>query len=155
MRVPIAQVLGRRAEDVLPDDTADAVGHHDREVLAGNAAVSWEQTYPVGAESRHFLVTKAPFRDADGDTAGIITLAQDISDRKRIEVMLQESLHELAEHNRDPGLRLRRLARPAGNRCARSGSLPTPSSIVKRRRCRRARSTESGEYSVPRNACRG
>ena len=101
VRVPIAQVLGRRAEDVLPDDTADAAGHHDREVLAGNAAVSWEQTYPVGAESRHFLVTKAPFRDADGDTAGIITLAQDISDRKRIEVMLQESLHELAEHNRE------------------------------------------------------
>jgi PAS domain S-box-containing protein len=98
---PMSQIMGRRAGDLLSGDVATAAAHHDRAVLAGEVAASWEQNFLVADETRHFLVTKAPFRDADGVTAGVITIAQDISERKRMELALQQSLQELAAHNRE------------------------------------------------------
>ena len=101
VHAPMSQIMGRRAGDLLSDATAAVAARHDRDVLAGGGPASWEQEFAVEGETRHYLVTKAPFRDADGATAGVITIAQDISERRRMELALQQSLQELAAHNRE------------------------------------------------------
>ena len=40
---------------------------------------------------RHFLVRKVPVRNEDGEVVGVLTIARDITERKRMEEALRES----------------------------------------------------------------
>ncbi len=92
-----AQYLGRTVEEVLgKDDSAlfDADSAHpimegDRRVLAADEAMTYEDETRVGGVERTFLSTKAPYRDAAGNVIGLIGIARDITDRKRVEAELR------------------------------------------------------------------
>lgn len=100
-----ARFMGRSEQDVLgQDDTAffDAenaalVMAHDRRVMESNAAETDESQLKGAGVTRTYLATKAPFHDADGRIIGVIGIARDITDQKRMENALIQSEARLKE----------------------------------------------------------
>ncbi len=81
--VPLERVQGRRDEDFLPREVADAVTRIDQEVIRSARPVMQEEVIPEGGEQRVYLTTKTPLLDADGKVAAVIGVARDITDRNR------------------------------------------------------------------------
>ena len=86
-------LLGKTAFEFLPADFAET--SHDREqgvMRSGMPSFNREQTitHSSGKES-HFLMSKAPLRDANGKVVGIAAVGRDISDRTQMESTLREA----------------------------------------------------------------
>jgi two-component system, cell cycle sensor histidine kinase and response regulator CckA len=90
-----AQAFGREIEDIIGlDDTelldAEAAADlmaRDREVMDGGETIVSEES--LG--SRVFLSTKVPYRDEQGELQGLIGIAHDITERRRLEAELQQA----------------------------------------------------------------
>jgi len=80
------ELLGKTLDQVLPQETADRVASQYREVLAGES-VSFEETYA----SRIFLVNAEPLFGQDGEVKEILSLAVDVTKRKRAEALAREA----------------------------------------------------------------
>ena len=88
----IAEVIGKTDFDFFPSEIAEVMIENDREVIAQGTLQRFEEAVPISeGEIATYLSTKAPLYNATGDVIGMIGLAQDISDRKAIEVSLGES----------------------------------------------------------------
>jgi two-component system, cell cycle sensor histidine kinase and response regulator CckA len=94
-----AAALGRSVDDVLGrDDTAlmeteaaaDII-ERDRAVMDSGETVIAEESVVAEGVSRVFLATKAPYRDAAGEVVGLIGIAHDVTDRRRLEAELQQA----------------------------------------------------------------
>ncbi|MCA9085070.1 MAG: PAS domain S-box protein [Planctomycetaceae bacterium] len=94
---PVADVIGRRDLELLEAPDADRVIAHDREIIAGGTAVTFEETLTLSGLERTFLSTKAPFRNADGTVGGLIGVCRDISDRKATEDALRVGIDDLTQ----------------------------------------------------------
>ena len=95
------ELLGRPLTDFMTPEQGALLEAHDREVLDSGQRITRERTYTFGGAERVFLTTKAPLRDADGRTIGIIGVAHEITERKHIEALLQQSeerFREMAEN---------------------------------------------------------
>lgn len=91
-------ILGRTVHGVDVEEELDVseITEQDRNVLASGISYANEETYvakdgTAGAE----IVTKFPVIDVDGNNVGIGTIAQDVSELKRIEGALRRSHDEL------------------------------------------------------------
>ena len=92
-----AGFVGRAIEDVLGyDDTrlfgpedAHRVMSRDRRVMETGQAETAEERLTAAGATRVFLATKAPYRNGQGEIAGVIGVSRDITDRKRAEEVLQ------------------------------------------------------------------
>jgi PAS domain S-box-containing protein len=79
------QMLGRRVEQVQPEDVARAHQEADASILQGGA-VSYETPYyRSDGERREAVLTKSGFTNPDGSFAGIICTVTDVTERRRIE----------------------------------------------------------------------
>ena len=78
-------LVGRTAADVLPAEAAREVMRNDAEVLSSGRAQVFEEVLPVDGSPRTFLSTKSPYLGPDGRPAGLVGVARDITDRKRME----------------------------------------------------------------------
>jgi two-component system cell cycle sensor histidine kinase/response regulator CckA len=87
-------VVGRRAVELFEAETARRAEAVDRDVIAtGQAAPYHEEEYPDRrGMPRQWLTTKVPLRDPGGRVGGVVTIAVDITDRKRLEAQLQQAL---------------------------------------------------------------
>ena len=91
------QVLGRREIDVFGEsEQTRRVLESDRQVMDTGKTLSVEETLATSAGGRTFLVTKSPLRDEDGLLLGLVSVATDITERKRAQRELEQLL--LAEH---------------------------------------------------------
>src|SRR5262245_965624 len=94
-----AEVVGwrdaeREAEpgyDCHPKEIADVYLANDREVIAANMPLLFEERALVGGEIRYSVVSKFPLRDGRGRPYAICGIATDITERKRAETTLRES----------------------------------------------------------------
>lgn len=92
-----AQVIGRREEEFLGDSEAvRSIVDNDRRVIDSGKPIVVEETRTVHEGVRTFLVTKSPLRDAQGQVFGLVGVAKDITERKRVEQELAQLL--IAEH---------------------------------------------------------
>ena len=90
--VPQDQILGRTDYDFFPREAADAFRYHDN--LAANAdhpMVNEEWiTFAVGDQRMLVETTKVAMRGSNGELIGVLGIARDITERKRLEAELLE-----------------------------------------------------------------
>jgi PAS domain S-box-containing protein len=85
---PPAEILGRTDEELLGPELGREIRAIDEQVLASGGAVVYERTRRLGGEERLFIDSKVPYRSPAGDALGIIGIAHDVTDRKRMETQL-------------------------------------------------------------------
>src|SRR5260221_1224724 len=59
--------------------------------MAEGTPITYEQAGPRRAADHTFLVTKSPYRDAEGEPIGVMGIARDISPQKRAAEVLSDS----------------------------------------------------------------
>jgi PAS domain S-box-containing protein len=99
----VDEMLGRTDVDIFPPEQARALQAVDRRILARGVSETYDESFPVDGEIRHFSTAKTPRRDAHGQPNGIIGIARDITDRKRGE----QALAALAAENQSLLIRAR------------------------------------------------
>jgi two-component system, cell cycle sensor histidine kinase and response regulator CckA len=89
----VARVIGRFDCDLFGAESAAPIVEHDRRVIAGGRPEVFEETLtvPGTATTRTFLSTKSPFRDARGTVIGVIGIARDVTELKRLEAQFYEA----------------------------------------------------------------
>ncbi|MGZ5226047.1 MAG: PAS domain S-box protein, partial [Burkholderiales bacterium] len=87
-----SEIVGRTERDFMNDsDLAARIMENDRRVMSTGRVERVEELIPTPEGPRTFLATKSPLRDVRGNVIGVIGVATDISDRKRVENELREA----------------------------------------------------------------
>ncbi len=95
--IPQEQWVGKTAFEVLPDLAA---GYHedDEEIIeTGRPKRAIVEPFKTATGDGWLMTDKIPYLDQDGNTAGVISLAIDISDRVRVEQELLNKEEELRQ----------------------------------------------------------
>ncbi len=94
---PWADVEGRTDLDYLDDPAqAEALMANDRRIMeTGHVEELEELVGTEGAQSRVWLSTKTPLRDAGGQVTGLVGVSVEITERKRAEERMRLVIHEL------------------------------------------------------------
>jgi PAS domain S-box-containing protein len=83
--VPASEIIGSAYEDLFGHEDAEYLRDVDARVLQGES-VQEEHTIKISGVPVTLLDTRVPLRDDTGEIVGVLTIARDISDRKRIEL---------------------------------------------------------------------
>src|SRR5262249_41365724 len=82
---PVDEILGKDDLALFTPDTAQAIMRLDREVMTSGQTRTAEETGTAAGVTRTFLATKGVYRDAHGKVIGLIGIARDITEMKRLE----------------------------------------------------------------------
>lgn len=80
-----SEALGKTDVELFPEETAKRLKTGDERVLDTGREVVSEETIEVNGRPRVFQSTKVPYKSKSGRVRGIIGVARDITERKRIE----------------------------------------------------------------------
>ncbi|WP_437499708.1 AAA family ATPase [Sorangium sp. So ce1099] len=83
IRVPRAEVVGKRDHDIFPREIADVFVAHDREVIATGGPLDVEEVVPEDDGLHTYLSLKFTLRDAAGAVYAVCGISTDITERKR------------------------------------------------------------------------
>ena len=95
MGISKKEIIGKTDAD-LPYDWAARYAALDREVTATGASAKTEHSITVNNKTYHFLVTKFPLRNADGEMIGICGIGQDFTEKNNY-INAVEKANKLAE----------------------------------------------------------
>ena len=88
------ELHGRTAGECFTDpDIGQALEANDQRIMTSGCSEMVEETLATPHGVRHFLTTKSPRHDADGNVIGLIGIARDITERKRTEKAQAEQKH--------------------------------------------------------------
>ncbi|ELZ31422.1 putative DNA binding protein [Halogeometricum pallidum JCM 14848] len=90
-----ASVIGKRDDELLPEDAAEVILEPKRQVLETGEGVRGEYTYELPSGTVTYDLTVEPLRDESGEVVGLTCAALDITERKRLERTLTR-LHEVS-----------------------------------------------------------
>lgn len=90
----VDEIIGKTLLDFRPEAQARREMEEDQTVMRSGQSLHAE--YQRG-DGKWYDVIKAPIRDDHGELAGVVTIARDITERKRIEAELRETEHRLRE----------------------------------------------------------
>ncbi len=97
----VEEIIGKDDIELFSEEDGQEVIEADQEVLAAGETRTTEDTKAAeGQMTRTFLSTKGPYRDGEGNVAGMFGVARDITDRKRYEEALRRSEGSLAAAQR-------------------------------------------------------
>jgi PAS domain S-box-containing protein len=85
------EVIGKDDTALFSADTAQKVVQHDRQVMASGQSVTAEETATAAGVTRTYLSTKGVLRDAQGSVTGLIGIARDVTDLKRLEEQFRQA----------------------------------------------------------------
>ena len=86
---PAEEILGKLNEEILKNSTeARALSAHDRKVMESGVGHTFEERVSFATEVRTFLSSKAPLRDPEGRVVGIVGVAKDVTEIRRLEERL-------------------------------------------------------------------
>ncbi|MDQ4001529.1 MAG: PAS domain S-box protein [Actinomycetota bacterium] len=86
---PKKEILGKVDSEILPPEVARRFMEFDHLVMAAGENRTFEEEVPTAGGMCTFLTTKAPYRDSQGEMAGVIGIAHDITERKRAEAEIE------------------------------------------------------------------
>ncbi len=86
-----ADVRGKRLEDQLPPEVAEAVASHYRRAVQTGEVQSYREVVPLGGETRHWDTVLVPVRDGSGLITRIVGSARDMT----AQVKAQAELHQV------------------------------------------------------------
>jgi PAS domain S-box-containing protein len=86
------EIVGRTSREILPASMVEAALAEDRQVIERGAPLTLEKTVPSGGQERDFLITKFPLGGKDGSVRGVGLIATDITERKKVERELTQTL---------------------------------------------------------------
>ena len=92
------EVIGKNDSEVFGPEQGGAIMERDRAVLKSGEAQTYEERLSAGGITRIYLVTKGPYRDANGEFLGLLGICRDITDRKRAEEEIRQSQQKLRIH---------------------------------------------------------
>lgn len=120
-----SDVLGRRPEDLLPPvEAAEFVGIAQR-VLAGGAAERFEISFALGDRQRWFEGFVEPVK-VNGEVAGALTAAIDVSRYKEHEREMRDILRELTHRSKNLLAVVQGIARQSAEGCPEAAGFLTP-----------------------------
>jgi two-component system, sensor histidine kinase and response regulator len=95
---PEAEIVGRTDYDFVPRELADLFRADDRTAIAAGAPTISEDeiSYPDGRRAL-LETTKTPMFDATGTLIGVLGIAHDITEKKRLGLELEQHRHHLEE----------------------------------------------------------
>jgi PAS domain S-box-containing protein len=94
-----AQLIGKTAHEVLPQELADRLQALDAQILQSRQAIQTEM-HAQRADGQHtYVVLKFPLLDAAGAPYAICGISTDITARKQLEEQLQHTAAELTRSN--------------------------------------------------------
>lgn len=88
---PAADIVGKHDVDVYPEETARAFMEADRHVLSTGEPHTFEGVAVGDGVTQNYLVTKSPYRDAEGHIIGLFGISRDVTHRKRAEEALKHA----------------------------------------------------------------
>jgi PAS domain S-box-containing protein len=92
MECPESEIVGHTDLEFMADaELAALIMENDRRVMSSGLVERVEEIVPTREGPRTFLTTKSPLRDVQGHVIGVISVATDISERKRMENELREA----------------------------------------------------------------
>jgi PAS domain S-box-containing protein len=88
-----ADIVGKTDYDFVERDLADSFREHDREVMATGKPVSNDEWLTFADDGHHALMhtVKTPMHDDNGNLVGVLGIARDITERKKLEAQLLQS----------------------------------------------------------------
>jgi two-component system cell cycle sensor histidine kinase/response regulator CckA len=100
--VPADQAIGRTSEELLPATRRPDHLEIDERVSATGEPYEAMMVIPEpdGRDERTFLMVKFPLRDVDGEVSAVVTIATDITERRRSAEERAELEHRLAQAQR-------------------------------------------------------
>ncbi len=86
---PVDEIVGRDDTQLFPPAVAAQTQANDRQVLESGISYTYEDTEVVEGISRTYLSTKDVCRDAEGIATGVIGIAREITERKKVDERLR------------------------------------------------------------------
>ena len=94
--------IGKTDFEVYPKEVADQFVSVDRKVMSSGEMQTFEEEVPhPDGRLRHYLTTKVPLFNDEGNVYGLCGLATDITERKRMEEETTRLLAETQQRNAD------------------------------------------------------
>ena len=97
---PIDQILGRDDREFFPSFEAEQLRASDKSIMDGGRPVTKNEQLTSAGVTRTYHATKAPYFDAAGNSAGLIGISRDVTDRAQFDATLRETEARLREAQR-------------------------------------------------------
>jgi two-component system, cell cycle sensor histidine kinase and response regulator CckA len=88
---PVDEIVGKDDRELLMPEAARLIRERDLQVMATGQAQTYEETATAAGVTRTFLTTKSAHRDAQGKVIGLVGIARDVTELKRLEEQFLQS----------------------------------------------------------------
>jgi len=88
---PVEKIIGKTAFELTDFETARELTKYDRQILETGESVTADFQHALGGVMRSYLITRAPYRDANRKIVGVIGNSRDITEHRGIEERLRQS----------------------------------------------------------------
>ncbi|MBI2853342.1 MAG: PAS domain-containing sensor histidine kinase [Chloroflexi bacterium] len=100
---PLVEILGKSDTEILSNtEDARVLAENDRRIMDSGRTEVVEETVTTTAGRLTFLSTKTPWRDDKGNVIGIIGVAHDITERKKVEDLKDEFIGMMSHEMKTP-----------------------------------------------------
>ncbi len=96
--LPADQVVGKTSFEVFSPETARRITERDQYILETGKSITYEEEQTFLGVSHTSLITRGPYRDAQGNVVGVLGVARDITDQKRADEEFRKSQQRLRMH---------------------------------------------------------
>jgi PAS domain S-box-containing protein len=88
--MPVEKALGTTPYDIYPKKVAEDIMIWDKKVFSEGKSFRYEENVPVKGELRTYVTNKFPLKNSDGKVYGLGAVITDITERKQIEIKLEQ-----------------------------------------------------------------